>query len=63
MPCGAGISGYTSGKGASVIRPNAQFVNQCTNCDGKYPTKKIFEANFEKKESQKSPKSKKKDNW
>mmetsp|Transcript_30638 Transcript_30638/g.64831 ORF Transcript_30638/g.64831 Transcript_30638/m.64831 type:complete len:282 (-) Transcript_30638:108-953(-) len=46
MPCGAGISGYTPGKGESVIAPSAQFVNRCINCEGKYPARKIDEVDL-----------------
>ena len=55
MMWGARKSGYTPGKGGSVIKPSAQFVDHCRNCEGKYPAKKIPEekAGPKKKDTQK----------
>ena len=49
MPCGAGMSGYTPGKSASVIMPSAQFVHRCRTCNGKYPAKIIPEDRLKNK--------------
>jgi len=38
LPCVAGITGKTPGKGKSVLNPHAEFVERCVNCDGTFPS-------------------------
>merc|ERR1712194_4748 len=38
LPCVAGITGKTPGKGKSVLNPHAEFVERCVNCDGMFPS-------------------------
>ena len=45
LPCVAGISGKTPGKGQSINKPSAEYVLRCKQCDGIYPAKKILEGN------------------
>ena len=56
MPCVAGMSGKTPGRGQSINKPSAEFVLRCKECDGAYPARKIL-----KDEGNAKRKSKKKD--
>ena len=49
MPCGDRKSGYTTGKGESIIKPSAQFVVCCRKYDGKYPAKTILKDKLKNK--------------
>jgi len=41
LPCVAGITGKTPGEGKSVLKPHAEFVERCVNCDGTFPSIKF----------------------
>jgi len=38
MACTAGITGVTPGKGTSIAKQHAEFVESCMNCDGTFPS-------------------------
>ena len=38
MPCVAGITGKTPGKGSSRNNPPAEFVDRCLHCNGTFPS-------------------------
>jgi len=41
LPCMGGITGTTPGKGKSVMKSHAEFVERCVNCDGIFPSVKF----------------------
>ena len=38
VPCVAGNTGKTQGRGKSRLKPHAEFVERCVNCDGTFPS-------------------------
>ena len=49
LPCVPGITGKTPGKGKSVLKPHAEFVERCVNCDGTFPSIKYDPAKKEQR--------------
>ena len=42
LPCVAAITGKTPGKGQSILKPSAEFVDRCLECNGVYPALKVM---------------------
>lgn len=42
LPCVAGVSGDTPGRGKSVTKPSVEYLSRCRECSGTFPAKRVL---------------------